>query len=389
MKIFVLGASGTYGSGTAKLLANDERVAAIALAARNTDKLETLAAEIGPKAIIIQCDASDSSTLANQLAGYDVLVNATGYYQELIEPVLDAAIAAGVAYVDISEPTEALEKAFARKDAASGAGVTAMIGLGSTPGVTSMLGVHAAAQLDRCLSLNTGFVVAAGLYFLGDEAVLQQIQQRQTPLAVHQTIVEIFSDPVQVLENGKLITVDPMDAGRSVKLAGHGEARVYPIAMSTPHTLKDHLAGLESMAVCTAFLPDIINATVYQYAQRYKNGEADLQSVVSDMFTEIGRLPDDQKAAPEGLPAYMQWSVASGEKNGQTTLVRLGLKEPLSTVAAFAAAALALGKGDISKPGVWPVESCVEPLPFFDAVSQVQYGRPYTPESLLMELEST
>jgi NAD(P)-dependent dehydrogenase (short-subunit alcohol dehydrogenase family) len=385
MKVFVLGASGTYGSGTAKLLANDDRVEAIALAARNTDKLEALAKEIGAKACIVQADASDSAALCKTLGGYDVLVNATGYYQELIGSVLDATISTNIAYVDISEPTEAAEMAFGRHESAQAAGCTALIGVGSTPGVTTMLGLYAASQLDHCQMLDTGFVVAAGLYFSDDEQVMKQIRQRQKPVAVHQTIIEIMADPVWVVQEGSLVTVDPMEARRKVKLAGYGEAWVYPIAMSTPVTLHEHLPQTDSISVCTAFLPDEVNAILYRYAQNYKRGEADLQTVVSEMFAEVGRLSEEQKSTPLGLPAYLQWACASGEKDGQKITVNVGLSEPLTTVAAFAAGALALGSGAINKPGVWPVEACFEPMQFFDAVSQVQYSRAYNIEALLME----
>ncbi len=385
MKVFVLGASGAYGSGAAKLLAADERVKTVALGARNTDRLAAPAEEIGAKAEVIGIDAGNSAALTEALNGSDVLVNATGFYQELIEPTLDAAINAGVAYVDISESVEAAEKAFARHKAAQTAGRTAMVGVGSTPGVTTMLGVHAARQLHRCRTLATGFVVATDLYFPGDEKALEEITTRQRPLAVHQTMIEIFADPVQVVENATLHVVDPMQSRRKVKLPGHDETWMYPVAMSTAATLRDHLPDTDSIAVCMAFLPDAVNAAVYRHAQTYKQGNADIQTAVAAMFSEIGRLPEEQKSAPAGLPAYMQWAAASGEKDGAEITVNLGLAEPLSTAAALAAGALALGSGVLRKPGVWPVEACFDPMQFFDTVSQVQYGRAYNRDALLME----
>ena len=64
----------------------------------------------------------------------------------------------------------------------------------------------------------------------------------------------------------------------------------------------------------------------------------------------------------------------------------VSLAEPLSTGAAFAAGALSVARGETVTRGVLSPEAAFDPLVFFDAVSKLEYGRPYRRESLLIKV---
>ncbi len=386
LKVFVLGASGLYGGATAKLLADNEEVGVVAIAGRHTETLTPLAGDIGDKASIVTVDALDRSALGAAIKGFDVIVNSTGYYEQLLEPVLGAAIDAGVNYVDISESTEAAELAFAQDRAARDAGITAIHGIGSTPGVTSLLGVYAADQLDHCYQVSCGFVVAASAYFPDDTSVVEIMRKRDIPQAVHATIIEVMSAKVQVIKQGKPEIVDPMSGRFQVPLPQGVDVTVYPIAMSPPLTLYKKLPEAREIASCMAFLPDNINTILYKHAQDHARGKVDLNTAVCNLFEELGTLPAEQRALAEGVPAYAQWAHALGEIDGSRKQVSVSLAEPLATETAFAAGALGVARSEITGLGVLPPEACFEPLAFFDAVSQLGYGRPYNRESILIQV---
>ncbi len=94
----VTGASSGIGEATARILA--EQGAAVAIAARRSDRLEQLAGQIkekGGRALVIQADVTDQSQAkaaveqtASELGRLDILVNNAGVM--LLGPVVDAPL---------------------------------------------------------------------------------------------------------------------------------------------------------------------------------------------------------------------------------------------------------------------------------------------------------
>ncbi|MGO4246198.1 saccharopine dehydrogenase family protein [Paenarthrobacter sp. RAF54_2] len=82
---------------------------------------------------------ADPAKLHGILSEADLVVNLTGPYYTLGPVILDAAIAAGIDYVDICDDADATELLLQRDEAARTAGVTALIGMGSAPGTTNVL----------------------------------------------------------------------------------------------------------------------------------------------------------------------------------------------------------------------------------------------------------
>src|SRR5699024_289309 len=86
-------------------------------------------------------DASDKENIAKTISECAVVANCTDGASSL--EILDAAIVAGVDYVDV-HGTLLVEERFARAAQAEKAGITALIGMGCSPGITNMLGAHGA-----------------------------------------------------------------------------------------------------------------------------------------------------------------------------------------------------------------------------------------------------
>jgi len=97
----------------------------------------------------VELDLGDPASLRRALTGADVVVNTAGPYDRWGTIVLDAAIEAGVDYVDVCDdpvPTLAL---LDRDAVARAAGIRAVVGLGVSPGLTNFLAVIAARELDQ------------------------------------------------------------------------------------------------------------------------------------------------------------------------------------------------------------------------------------------------
>jgi len=105
------------------------------------------------RARAIGLDVADKGAALELLEGADVLVNCTSF--TMFDSVIDLAVAAGVDYADlISEPSDAQRTAVAE------AGITAISGLGASPGLTNVLVRHAADWLDELVEAHLSWAGA-------------------------------------------------------------------------------------------------------------------------------------------------------------------------------------------------------------------------------------
>ncbi|KQU85605.1 saccharopine dehydrogenase [Mesorhizobium sp. Root102] len=87
-----------------------------------------------------QMDAlADSAQLDTLLSQTDLVVNMAGPYYRTGTAILDRAIANGTNYLDISDDADVTIPMLTRNGAAEAAGVSALIGMGSSPGTTNIL----------------------------------------------------------------------------------------------------------------------------------------------------------------------------------------------------------------------------------------------------------
>lgn len=94
-----------------------------------------------------QVDVRDEVATARLLAGHDAVLNCVTYYWNL--PVMRAALAARVPYSDLGGLYHGSQKQFELHDEFAAAGVPALLGMGSTPGITNAMAGYLARDLER------------------------------------------------------------------------------------------------------------------------------------------------------------------------------------------------------------------------------------------------
>ncbi|CAD7339759.1 saccharopine dehydrogenase [Sphingomonadales bacterium 56] len=104
---------------------------------------------------------ADGGTLDMLMRSTAIVANLAGPYYRTGFTVLDAAIAAGTDYLDICDDADITVPILSRDDAAKAAGVTAIIGLGSTPGVSNILIRLAVDHLNGADDVEIAWVVDA------------------------------------------------------------------------------------------------------------------------------------------------------------------------------------------------------------------------------------
>lgn len=137
MKAIVLGGAGVEGSYAVECLSKMETFTEVLIA----DVAETRAKELsaGKEKVDYEIvDVTDKESLTNTLKDADVAVNCTGPFYKFAPVALEATIDAGVNLVDICGDYDVTRKLIEDyNEDAEDAGVTCVIGLGSSPGLTN------------------------------------------------------------------------------------------------------------------------------------------------------------------------------------------------------------------------------------------------------------
>ena len=137
--IVVLGGAGGVGRVAVEALTHIESVEEIVVTDLRAEAAAAVVAELGsPKLRAAAVDVSDEDALVALLTGADVVLNCVGPFYRFGPPTLAAAIRAGVGYVDVCDDLDATRALLALDDRAREAGITAVIGMGNSPGLANV-----------------------------------------------------------------------------------------------------------------------------------------------------------------------------------------------------------------------------------------------------------
>lgn len=227
---FVLGGYGEMGRIASRDLAETAKNAKIIVAGRDENKAKRYASQLGKNAVGAYADASKPSELSSILEKHkaDVLVNCSLYYYNL--NVMKACLSAGCHYVDLGGLFHMTKKQLKLNSAYKRAKLTAVLGCGSTPGITNIMAGYGAQKLDKVHSIHVRF---AGYSYT------RQKTHFVVPYSMY-TVFDEFTSRPAVFKNGKMTFVKPMS----------GEAAEYfpaPIGeVKTFYTLHSEIATFPS-----------------------------------------------------------------------------------------------------------------------------------------------
>jgi saccharopine dehydrogenase-like NADP-dependent oxidoreductase len=157
--VFLLGATGLFGSRLARRLSEEGR--SVVLAARGGGKLQALAAETGGTAF--RLDRADAGACAIAFARHRprIAIDAAGPFQDYGEdPYRFArqALDAGAHYLDLSDSAGFTQGIAALDGLARAKGLAALSGVSSTPALSSVIADALAEGLDQVQSIETAIV---------------------------------------------------------------------------------------------------------------------------------------------------------------------------------------------------------------------------------------
>jgi lysine 6-dehydrogenase len=148
MKIAVIGGAGMMGRITIKDLNECPAVEKILVADFQEENAKRVAASFGSDRIKgCFVDASKADEAAEVIKGYDAVINASQYRNNL--NVMQACLKARCHYNDLGGLFHTTMKQLKLFDDFKNAGLTAVLGIGSAPGITNVLAAYACDRLDE------------------------------------------------------------------------------------------------------------------------------------------------------------------------------------------------------------------------------------------------
>jgi lysine 6-dehydrogenase len=242
MNLLLLGGIGGVSLDASRDLVQDGGFDRILLADADLERALELGLEMGlAQEQITSSDASDQDALVELMRGFDVVMN--GLPKLLALNVLRAAIKTGCHVADLGSPTADLE---AYNQEAREARITYLAGCGATPGITNMMALLGARQLETVEEINIHFAAfrAFGL----------------SPALIHTTLWE-FDPAIQeraYYEDGRFHSVPPFSGEKVVAFPQPiGEQSVYFVPHGETRTLPGNL-GVQRVFTRGCFPPRVM-----------------------------------------------------------------------------------------------------------------------------------
>ncbi|MEV6279059.1 saccharopine dehydrogenase NADP-binding domain-containing protein [Nocardia sp. NPDC051832] len=195
-RILMLGGAGQMGQAAARVLAHAPAVRRLVVTDLRASTAETVAKSLGDKVSGLGLDITDQRALRSALDECDLVLNTVGPYFRFGVPILAAAIEAGRDYIDICDDWEPTLAMLEMHERARAAGVVALVGMGASPGVSNLLAVTAARELDTVDSLVTAWS--------GDDTGDAGAPAGQQPNAAYLHAIQQITGTIKVTRDGVL-----------------------------------------------------------------------------------------------------------------------------------------------------------------------------------------
>ena len=369
MKIVLLGGGGLMARATARDLLESRGDTQLVLADVNldaarrvADSLRAAVAGAHGRVTAQRADASDADGLRPVLRGADAVINAAQYYFNI--PVMHAALAERVPYVDLGGLFHVTREQLPLHREFERAGVTAVIGMGSTPGITNVQARHAIDRLGRVESI--------GIY-------CANTPEADTPDAfgysIHTILDELTKSPV-IFRDGAFVELEPLAeparwdfvepiGGKEVHLSLHSEIATLPTSFAD-RGLRECFFKLNYFG----FTPDALRrlkALVESHSR-----EAVVARLAADAKRRRAAAGDSGADRDAFVVDHEEVAVeVRGDREGRSTTIRVDTMAAgradwrisggtLITATPPGIVATWLAEGSLRAPGVHPPETVIE-----------------------------
>ena len=376
MKITVLGGAGKMSCISVQDLAQDQRVDEVVIADLNLEQAKIVADYIkSPKIKIRQVDVNDPEGMVEVLKGSDTCLNGTVYNTNL--SVMEACLKAGVHYTDMGGLFFTTRKQLELSDRFAEAGLSAVLGMGSAPGVPNIQARYAADRLDTVESIK-----------IFDGIMWPLTDDPNFTYAVPTIVEELIVEPM-IFRDGEFEAAEPLSEFEDywftqpigllpMHLSLHSEVATLPVSFKDKG-IQECFFKINYWGMAKAVVEKIRVMVDFGFGST-EPVEVDGKSVIPRDFLVsmlggyVPPITDFLAPAKTEPPNWTKEIVTEvhGTRDGQEITYRMGTltcKGALPTGVAPAIAAVWMAEGRV-KPGVYPPELALDPVPFFKELEE-------------------
>ncbi len=374
MRIIVLGGAGTVGRAIATDLAR--QVDTVVVADLDPEAARAAAEGAGARAESASVDVRDRPALVKILQGAAACVNSVNYYFNL--DVMQACLEAGVPYLDLGGLFHMTRRQLELHADFKARGLTAVLGIGSCPGVANVQAGWLAGMLESVDSVRiyTGSTQDEGESLAAPYAIQTILDELSMPAMIFRN--REFQERPPLGEEEYFTFPDPIGRAKT-RLSLHSEVATIPISLADKGirecSFKITTFGFAEPALRK--LQFLVELGLASTEPMQVDGASVRPRAL--LLQLLGRLPQPQANwSKKTLKAVV--TEVRGKAAGQEFLLRAETTGPLepsmgdlggSALVAGppAIAARWLGQGKLARPGVWPPEQIIEPVPFFEELA--------------------
>lgn len=306
--IGILGAGAITSAVATELSATDFD---LLIADRDSDRALKLANHTGGEAVTL--DVTDQQQLHAFLQRCDAVCNGIGPFFRFGRTILDACVATATHYVDICDEVEVTASVLDDPDldeAARRAGITALIGCGASPGLTTIAGAWAADALDA----TTAIEIFVGIPTMPTFGV-----------TINEHMLHALSGSVTQILDGTPTSVPAWSGRRRVTLAqDFGEHEFGYMGHPEPLAWHRSMPHLSEATFRWSWLEPQTNALWQAYEASGMTSPEVVESAGMSPRAFLARYMDSELGAkivgamPTSRPTGSAWRIiATGEKDGE------------------------------------------------------------------------
>lgn len=373
MKVIVLGGCGAVGSVSVKALAAQEMFDKVIIGDFDFEKAKALASSIGPKVSAVRVNAEDARSIKDAVKGCNVVLNCVGPFYKTGAIVQRAVIESGINYVDICDDVDVTYDQIAMDPDAKSAGVTCLIGMGSSPGATNVLAKFAAETLlDETDAINI-FHAHGGEPIEGAGVIGHRF---------HCMSIDIPMYLDGKLQYVKYFEEDGIALREEFEFPVIGKALLYPYPHPEQVTIPNYIKTRQVTNKGTVLPEAYYNLTRDLCMLGLANKDplvVNGSSVTPHDFATAFLIRERDKILKKiqfGSQRGCVTVVAKGRKDGKAHEFRFHLASRSQALGEGTGIPAAMGvilmaQGKVKGPGAFPPEGCVDPNDFVGLISKV------------------
>ncbi|MFX0042929.1 MAG: saccharopine dehydrogenase family protein, partial [Candidatus Hodarchaeota archaeon] len=296
MKILALGGCGDMGRMAVAILLESPKVTSITVADLNLERAKTFVDMVeSDKLSAVQIDVTEKKKLIELMSNHDIVVNTIGPFYKFGTLILKASIEAKKPYVDICDDWKPTLEMLELHDEAVNAQVSALIGMGASPGITNLMAMLACSELDEVDEVVTAWGMGQSKmgkkpkYFINPREFYRKF--KTSPRIANAAIIHFLYETLETIptyKDGEVIYIKSLTEALPLNFPGFKEAYVCHIGHPEPITLPRVIKANSISNVM--FIGKKPTELVKELRQKIKNKEITIEEAAINLAKETRKF---------------------------------------------------------------------------------------------------